>query len=45
MLVQIYVEALLVEPVLADQVCKLWNAGPITDDLATVAWFLMQTGS
>jgi len=34
MLPELYVEALLVDPILADQVWKLWNAGVITDDLA-----------
>ena len=38
MLVDLYVEALLADEVLADQVWKLWNAGVITDEIAECAW-------
>jgi hypothetical protein len=31
MLTRLYVEALLIDSVLADQVWELWNAGVITD--------------
>lgn len=39
MLVEIYVEALLVDSFLADEVWEFWNAGMLTDDLAALAWF------
>ena len=38
MLTRLYVEALLADPDLADQVWELWNAGVITDDLAAQLW-------
>ncbi|MCH7822602.1 MAG: hypothetical protein IIA07_11340 [Proteobacteria bacterium] len=38
MLVEIYIEALLVDEELADQVWELWDAGVIDDELAVVAW-------
>ena len=41
MLAILYVEALLTEPDLADQVWDLWNAGVITDDLAAWAWDIL----
>ena len=41
MLTEIYIEALLVDEELADQVWELWNAGVITVDLATVAWCIL----
>ena len=41
MLTRLYVEALLTDSELADQVWELWNAGAITDDLATVAWCIL----
>ena len=44
MLTEIYIEALLIDPYLADQVWELWDARVITDDLAGWAWFLMQEG-
>jgi len=34
MLAELYIEALLADKYLADQVFELWNAGVITDDLA-----------
>ncbi len=39
MLTEIYIDALLVDEGLADQVWELWNAGVITDGLAAWAWF------
>ena len=39
MLARLYVEALLLDPVLADQVWDLWNAGAISDELAALAWW------
>jgi hypothetical protein len=38
MLTETYMEALLVDEALADQVWELWNAGLISDGLATWAW-------
>ena len=38
MLVEIYIEALLADEVLADHVWELWNAGVITDEMAAWAW-------
>ena len=43
MLVDLYVEALLADPDLADQVSELWNVGVITDDLAALAWSILVT--
>jgi hypothetical protein len=39
MFAEIYVDALLVDPVSADEVWELWDAGLISDDLA--AWALL----
>ncbi len=41
MLTEIYIEALLVDEELADQVWGAWDAGMISDDLAVMAWWLM----
>lgn len=41
MLTQIYIEALLVDEDLADQVWELWNIGMIDDELAAIAGFLL----
>ena len=41
MLTEIYIEALLVDEELADQVWEMWNAGVITDDLAAWAWCIL----
>ena len=38
MLVDLYVEALLADENLADQVWELRHAGVITDGLAAIAW-------
>ena len=38
MLTEAYIEALLVDEELADQVWELWNAGAIADDIAALAW-------
>ena len=40
MLTELYIEALLVDEELADQVWELWNAGLIGDDLAALRWWL-----
>ena len=39
MLTHYYVEALLVNQDMADQVWELWNAGVIMDELAARAWW------
>jgi len=41
MLIRLYIEALLVDDELADQVWELWDAGIITDGLAAMACWLM----
>ena len=41
MLTEIYVEALLVDKDLADQVWELWDIGIITDDLAAIVWAIL----
>ena len=38
MLTELYIEALLVDADLADQVWELWDAGLIPDNLAAWAW-------
>ncbi len=38
MLTEIYIEALLVDEELADQVWEAWDAGLIPDELAALAW-------
>ncbi len=42
MFTQTYIEALLVDPDLADEVWTLWDAGAITDEVATIAWLLIR---
>jgi len=41
MLIEIYIEALLVDEDLADQVWELWNARIIPDDVAAWAWCIL----
>ena len=41
MLTEIYIEALLVDEDLADQVWDLWNVGEISEDLAAWAWCIL----
>jgi len=43
MLTRLFIEALLIDEQLADQVWELWNEneGVITDDLAAMAWLGM----
>ena len=41
MLTRLYVEALLVDSVLADQVWELWDVGMIPDDLVALAWCIL----
>ena len=44
MLTRIYIEALLVDEELADEVWERWNAGAITDELAGLAWWIVSVG-
>lgn len=44
MFTEIYIEALLVNEDLADQVWELRNAGVINGELAVIAWLLMSVG-
>jgi hypothetical protein len=41
MLTELYIEALLADEALADEVWELWDAGVITDGLAAVAWYTL----
>ena len=41
MLTEMYVEALLVDEGLADQVLKSWDAGEADDQTACIAWMLL----
>lgn len=41
MLTELYIEALLVDPEIADQVWELWDAKLASDELAAKAWWLM----
>ena len=41
MLTRLYVEALLGDQELADQVWELWDSGLIPDDLAAIAWWVI----
>ncbi len=40
MLTEIYIEALLVDEKMADQVWKLWDVEKLTDGAACIAWLL-----
>jgi len=44
MLTEIYIEALLVDEELADQVWELWHVGVITDEMAAWAIVNVTTG-
>jgi len=41
MLTEIYIEALLVDQELADQVWKSWNADEADDETTCIAWMLI----
>ena len=43
MLTKAYIEALLVDEELADQVWELWDSGVIDDELAARAWLQVVT--
>ncbi len=44
MLTQIYIEALLVDEELADQVWEAWDSREIDDSVATWAWWVVMSG-
>ena len=39
---EIYVEALLIDEELADQVWYMWDVDVIDDELAAIAWMLLR---
>ena len=41
MLTEIYIEAILTDSELADEVWELWHAGFIPDDVAAMAWCIL----
>ncbi len=41
MLTEIYIEALLVDEELADQVWEAWNQGEIDDTVVCIAWLMI----
>jgi hypothetical protein len=41
MLTELYIEALLSDEGLADEVWALWDAGAITDEMAALAWLIL----
>ncbi len=41
MLTELYIEALLVDGDLADQVWEAWHVGLIPDELAAMAWLVI----
>ncbi len=43
MLIEVYIEALLVNQKLADQVWEAWDAGEIDDLAVSVAWLWIAT--
>ncbi len=45
MLTEIYIEALLVDEELADQVWELWDKGEIDSRIATFSWWLITVNS
>ena len=45
MLTEIYIEALLVDEGLADQVSEAWDAGEIDSRIATLSWWLITVNS
>ena len=44
MLTELYIEALMVDAVLADLVWEAWDAGVMGDQLAAMAWLLPVPG-
>ncbi len=41
MLIEIYIEALLVDEELADQVWEAWELGEADDEIAYITWMLV----
>ena len=41
MFTELYIEALLVDEELADEVWELWDQGDIANELAMIAWLLI----
>ena len=41
MLTRLYIEALLIDEELADQVWEAWDKGEVDQDTALIAWWLM----
>ena len=41
MLAEIFIEALLIDEELADEVWEAWNKGEIDDQVACIAWMLI----
>jgi len=41
MLTELYIEVLLVDEYLADQVWYMWDADVIDDELVAIAWLLL----
>ena len=41
MLTELYIEALLIDEELADQVWEMWTSGQIQDDAAAIEWLLI----
>jgi hypothetical protein len=44
MLTRLYIEALLVDEELADQIWEAWDKGEIDDQVAYFAWMLISVG-
>ena len=45
MLTEIYIEALLVDEELADQVREAWDVGEISTETASMMWWLIAAGA
>ena len=45
MLTEIYIEALLVDEKMADQVWEAWDRGLMDDEVAALAWTLITSGN
>ncbi len=43
MLTELYIEALLVDEEMADQVWEAWDARIVSDELACIAWWIVVT--
>ncbi len=43
MLTEVYIEALLVDEDLADEVWELWNSSRVDDETNAIAWWLIAT--